>query len=88
MADKEKKRKIRGGHHAYVTGILNTVKEILESYEAADEIKIKQHKLTLEERLQTLQKLDDQILELTDDDSIVNEIEEAENFRAEVYKIY
>ena len=59
-----KKRKILGGHRAYVTGILNTVKETLESYEAADEIKIKQHKLTLEERLQTLQKLDDQILEL------------------------
>ena len=56
----------------------------MESYEAADEIKIKQHKLTLKERLQTLQKLDDQILKLTDDDSIVNEIEEAGNFRAEV----
>ena len=81
-----KKRKIRGGHRAYVTEILNTVKETLESYEAADEIKIKQHKLTLEERLQTLQKLDDQILELTDDDSIVNEIEEAGNFRAEVHE--
>ena len=58
----------------------------MESYEAADEIKIKQHKLTLEERLQTLQKLDDQILVLTDDDSIVKEIEEAGNFRAEVHE--
>ena len=72
----------------YVTGILNTVKETLESYEDADEIKIKQHKLTLEERLQTLQKLDDQILELTDHDSIVNEIEEAGNFRAEVHETF
>ena len=58
----------------------------MESYEATDEIKIKQHKLTLEERLQTLQKLDDPILELTDDDSIVNEIEEAGNFHAEVHE--
>ena len=58
----------------------------MESYEAADEIKIKQHKLTLEERLQALQKLDDQILELTDDDSIANEIEEAGNFREEVHE--
>ena len=41
-----KKRQIRGGHRAYVTGILNTVKETLKSYETADEIKIKQHKLT------------------------------------------
>ena len=46
--------------------ILIRVKETSESYEAVDEIKIKQHKLTLEERLQTLQKLDDQILELTE----------------------
>ena len=81
-----KKRKICGGHRAYVTGILNTVKETLESHEAADEVKIKQHKLTLKERLQTLQKLDDQILELTDNDSIVNEIEEAGNIPAEVHE--
>ena len=33
------------------------------------------------------EKLDDQILELTDDGSIVNEIEEAGNFRAEVHEI-
>ena len=42
--------------------------------------------MTLEEKLQTLQKLDDQILELMDDDSIVDEIEEAGNFCAEVHK--
>ena len=43
--------------------------------------------MTLQERLQTRQKLDDHILELTDDDSIVNEIEEAGNFRTEVHEI-
>ena len=43
--------------------------------------------MTLEERLQTLQKLEDQILELTDDDIIVNEIEEAGNFLVEVHEI-
>ena len=64
MAELTNKKKQRGGHRRYVTKIINRVNETLENYDPSKEIKLKQHKIVLVERLTTLQALDDQILEL------------------------
>ena len=64
MATLSNKKKQRGGYRSYVTKIINRVDETLENYNSSNEIMLKQQKIILEERLATLQTLDDQILEM------------------------
>ena len=88
MAELRNKKKQRGGHRSYVTKIINRVNETLENYDPSKEIKFKQHKIVLVERLTTLQTLDDQILELiTQDADIEKEIDEAGKFREDIHEV-
>ena len=88
MAELTNKKKQRGGHRSYVTKIINRVNETLENYDPSKEIKLKQHKIVLVERLTTLQTLDDQILELiTQDADIEKEIDEAGKFREDIHEV-
>ena len=57
----KKKIKIRQGHRAYLTKILgNRLKGIVESYGVNQEKKLKQIRITLNDRLNTLKTLDEE----------------------------
>ena len=88
MSALTRKRKIRGGHRGSATRSLSEVYGLIEDYDSALEIRLKQKKITLEEILITLKTLDEQILDLTDedDDKIAEEIEEANKFRERIHE--
>ena len=53
--------------------------------ETADEAKLSQLKLTLEEKLATFKLLDSEIVELTEKDALATEIERADDYKSEIY---
>jgi len=61
-------KQIRVGHRASITRTLMKVGDALAA-ETADEAKLSQLKLTLEEKLGTLKLLDSEIIELTEEDA-------------------
>ena len=88
MATLSNKKKQRGGHCSYVTKINNRVDETLENYDTSNEIMLKQPKVILEERLATLQTLDDQVLEMiTEEADIEKEIDESGKFREDIHEV-
>ena len=89
MAEELKKRKnVRAGHKGQVTKVITVCNEILESFEPLHENRLKQQKITLDERLETIKQLDNQILEyLSTQSEIEKEIESAALFREPVYEV-
>ena len=86
MADATKKKRIRGGHKVFCTSVIKEVNELVEQYSPEIEAKLKERKIVLTEKLETLNKLDDEIVELVKDEEIEGEINEAGNFRATIQK--
>ena len=80
-----RKRRIRAGHRASATRILNQVDTTLTE-SAIDIDKLAQMKLSLAEKLDTLKLLDGEIVELTEEDDLVNEIEQADGYKESVYQ--
>ena len=83
MAERLTRRKrIRGGHRASTTNILGRIDNLLaDGTDTIDTSKLSQLKLTLEEKSGTLKQLDSKILELTEEDGLVDEIEQADLFK-------
>lgn len=79
-----KKKRIRAGHRASATRTLAKANGALAA-ETADEAKLSQLKLTLEEKLGTLKLLDDDIVELIEEEALATEIEQADDFKGEIY---
>jgi uncharacterized membrane protein len=52
MSNVKKKIKIRQGHRAYLTKILGNANAIVENYDVSLEKKLKQIRITLNERLE------------------------------------
>ena len=52
---------------------------------SAEEPRLAQLKLSLEEKLETLKQLDAEMLELTSEDDLENEIQQADEFKDEIY---
>ena len=72
--DLAKKKRIRAGHRASATKTLTKVNKALAA-ETANEAKLLQMKLMLEEKLGTLKLLDSKIVELTTgEEALVAEI--------------
>ena len=82
--DLAKKKRIRAGHRASTTRTLTKVNDVLAA-DAADEARLSQLKLTLEEKLGTLKLLDSEIVELTEEDALTTEIEQADDYKSEIY---
>lgn len=84
----EKKKRIRARHRASATRILTKGNEALVAG-TADEANLLQLKLTLEEKLGTLKQLDSEIhvVELTEEDDLATEIEQADDYKAEIYYV-
>ena len=71
-------KKQGGGHRSYVIKIIKRVNETLENYDSSNEIILKQQNIILEERLATLQTINDQILEMiTEEADIEKKIDES-----------
>ena len=82
------KRRIRAGHKGSATRILHQVDGLLEEREPeleTDKAKLSQLKLSLQEKLETLKLIDREILELTEEDKLVDEIEQADAFKERIY---
>ena len=83
-----KKRRIRGGHKAYVTTAITKCKEILAKFIPEDSLGLKTEKISLEEKLTTMKGLDDQILDLIEkEDEIQHEINQLANFSKGIHEI-
>ena len=85
-----KKKKIRSGHRASATRMVNRVGETIAAFEAdptteLDVNGLLQLKLSLDEKLSTLKKLDGEILELVEDGAVEEEIEQADAYKEKVY---
>ena len=74
----------RGTEHLLHTRTMTKVNDALAA-ETADEAKLSQLKLTLEEKLATLKLLDGEVVELTEEDAIATEIERADDYKSEIY---
>ena len=72
MAEVGKKKKIRGGHKGFITKKISEVNGLASEENITEEIGItlKQLKIVLTEKLETLTKLDDEILELIKEEEI------------------
>ena len=79
-----KKKKIRRGHRASATRMVNRVGEIIAAHEddattELDVTKLLQLKLSLEEKLSTLKQLDGEILDLVEEEAVDDEIAQADD---------
>lgn len=79
-----KRKKIRAGHRASATCLLNQVDRALAAT-PTDVDKLFQLKLTLHEKLETLKQLDLEIVELPKD-GLDEEIEQADGYKGNVYR--
>ena len=84
----KRKKKVRGGHKSYVTSTINSVNELLESYEPAMANQVKRYRVALNERLEILTTLDNEIVELVDEKDIEQEITDSAVFRNAFTKFY
>ena len=81
------KTKVRGGHRAHTSKVIDQCKQLLENFEPGLKTKLKTLKATLLEKEQTLKSLDESIIELVDEEEILKEIETAANFTEQIKEI-
>ena len=89
MAEALAKKKICSGHKVSAPRIINRVGKTIEAFEAdpTTELDVKgllQLKLSLDEKLSTLKKLDREILELVEEEAVEEEIEQADAYKERV----
>ena len=79
---------MRGGHRSSAIRMIGKIYEVMESTDEVEAIitKLKQCKLALQEKIETVKSLDEEILELVDDDDVENEIEQADTFKERVQR--
>jgi hypothetical protein len=80
-----RKKKIRAGHRATVTRTLGDVATALGS-ETPDRDRLARLRLTLNEKLETLNKLDSEIIELTADEGLEGEIQQSDENKEKIYE--
>ena len=81
-----KKKRIRGGYRAHCTKIINEAKEILKS-DVVTILKIEHLAVSLKDKLNILQRIDDEILNLMDANDVEEEVLTCEDLRSEVQEI-
>ena len=80
-----RKKKIRAGHRSTVTRTFGDISTALSS-DTPDRDRIARLKLTLNEKLETLNKLDSEIIELTADEGLENEIQQSDENKEKIYE--
>ena len=85
------KRWDRGGHRGRITKILPTVQGLTENFQEENRQEVKKFYFELKEKLETLHKLDEQILDLVsetakEDAEVEKEVEEASKYKQDLLK--
>jgi hypothetical protein len=80
MAEIQRKKRLRACHRSSTTRIINLAYQTLADDEGSLP-KLKQQWTSLQEKLETLKKLDMEILDLIDEEELDNEIEQADSCR-------
>ena len=81
-----KKKRVRAGHRAFATRMIGKAEEQLVA-ESPNVVKLSQHELSLKEKLETLGQLDAEILDLVEEESIADEIEQSDEFKERIYSV-
>lgn len=85
MAELSRKKKIRAGHRASATRLLNQIDAALgEGPPNPDDLTVL--KMSLKEKLDTLKSLDMEILGLIPEEELGKEIEQADEYKESVYR--
>ena len=85
MADElAKKKRIRGGHKASATKIMQQISE-LTSASTPEETKLASLKRALNDKLTILKGLDEEISGMIEDDTVVDDIDAADQFKQTIY---
>ena len=86
MSDITKKKQSRKGHRAYTIKTLVKVKGLMESSSPGVAVELAQLKLTLTEKIETIKKLDESIVDLLEkSEDVESEIETSSEFVTDVY---
>ena len=85
-----KKKRIRGGHRASATRMVQLVSEMIAAFvhDPTSELntrRLLQLKMSLGEKLGTLKGLDGEILDSVEEDDVADEIEQADAFKEKIY---
>ena len=78
------RKKIRAGHQVSATRLLSQIDTALTT-PATDSDKLSQLKLSLHKKLETLKLLDSEIVQLTPEEGLEDEIEQADGYKENVY---
>lgn len=76
-----RKRKVRAAHRGSVTRIIGQVAENLESPDGPNLSRLRQHKISLSEKMEVLSKLDNELIEIVEEEELDNEVEQADMIR-------
>ena len=86
MSEITKKKQSRSGHRAYATKTLSKVKSLMGNTSPGVSVELAQLKLTLTEKIETIKKLDDSIIDLLEKkENVEQEIEAPSEFISEIY---
>ena len=87
MTDKEslsRKKKVRAGHRASVTRMIDAAGELLSLEGRAEPAKLRQRREALAAKAEVLRKLDEEMVEEIHEDDLEGEIESADAFRERI----
>ena len=86
---REKSIRIRGGHRAYVSKIIENANEILHDFSgsASEREKLESFKVTLKDKKEVVKSIDETVLESTKDEDINKEIIEASEIGESINRI-
>ena len=86
MSELTKKKQSRSGHRAYVTKTVAKIKKSMNNIVPEIAVELSQLKLTLKEKIETIKKLDEAILDMLEkQEDVESEIETSSEFISEIY---
>lgn len=83
-----RKKKICGGHRSSATRMINEIYETIESTVDRESAvtKLSQCKIMLTEKLETIKRYNNEILEMVGDDEVEDELDQADTFNEGVHR--
>ena len=79
-----KKKRNRAGHKSSATKIMRQIDELLAT-DTPDKARLSLLRLSLKEKLETIKGLDAEVIDLIEDDSLADEIEQADGYKETIF---
>ena len=80
-----RRKRVRAGHKASATRMINRVEEMLSAEDRTDPSKLNQLGMSLKEKLKEIKVLDSEILTLVRDEELEDEIAQADLYKERIY---